>query len=114
MNIDYSTTRGVREIGAWNGEMVTLLRKLIRSLGDTVEAWDRFQRKDIAYFLFDDDLPTTSSLLKSSINEVDNVFLDLKDILRKLVKLEKGLCQDSPQGVSTLSFVFATLSLYPL
>jgi hypothetical protein len=101
----------VREIGAWNGEMVTLLRTLIGKLEDTVEAWDRFQKKDVAYFRFDDELLTTSLLLKSSINEVDNVFLDLKDILRKLRKLEKGLCQDSPQGVSTLSFVFATLSL---
>jgi hypothetical protein len=100
LNIDHSNTREVRKIGAWNGEMVTLLRKLISKLGDTIDAWDRFQRKDIGYFLFDDELSTTASLLKCSVSEVDNVFLDLKDILRKLRQLEKGLCQDNPQGVS--------------
>lgn len=82
--------------------MVTSLRKLIAKLGDTVDAWDKFQKKDIGYFLVDDELPTTASLLKCSVNEVDNVFLDLKDILRKLRLLEKGVCQDSPQGVSQL------------
>jgi hypothetical protein len=113
LNIDYSTTSGVREIGTWNGEMVTLLRKLISKLGDTVEAWDRFQKKDIGYFMFDDGLPTTSSLLRFSVNEVDNVFLDLKDILRKLRKLEKGLCQDSPQGVSSLCLLYLQLHRSP-
>ena len=94
--------------------MVTLLRKLISKLGDTIDAWDRFQRKDIGYFLFDDGLPTTASLLKCSVNEVDNVFLDLKDILRKLRQLEKGLCQDNPQGVSDFisSLGIKTVILY--
>jgi hypothetical protein len=82
--------------------MVTLLRKLISRLGDTVDAWKRFQRKDIGYFLFDDGLPTSSSLLTCSVNAVDNVFLDLKDILSKFRQLEEKLCQDSPQGVSDL------------
>jgi hypothetical protein len=100
LNINHSNTREVRKIGARNGEMVTLLRKLISKLGGTIDAWDRFQRKDIGYFLFDDELSTTASLLKCSVNEVDNVFLDLKDILRKLRQLETGLCQDNPQGVS--------------
>jgi hypothetical protein len=95
-----NTRQGVREIGAWNRKMVALLRKLISRLGDTVDAWDRFQRKDIGYFLFDDDAPTKASLLKGSVNDVDNVFLDLKDIFRKLRQLEDELCQDSPQGVS--------------
>jgi hypothetical protein len=102
LSIDHSNTREVRKLGARNGEMVTLLRKLTNKLGDTIDAWDRFQRKDIGYFLFDDELPTTAFLLKCSINAVDNVFLDLRDILRKLRQLEKGLCQDSPQGVSHL------------
>jgi hypothetical protein len=84
------------------GETVTLLRKLISGLGDTVDAWNRFQRRDIGYFIFDDELPTNSSSLKCSVNAVDNVFLDLKDILRKLRQMERGLCQDSPQGVSNI------------
>jgi hypothetical protein len=83
-------------------DIIALLRKLISRLGDTVDAWDRFQRKDIGYFLFDDGLPTNSSLLKSSVNEVDNVFLDLKDILRNFLRLEKGLFQDTPHGVSDI------------
>jgi hypothetical protein len=95
-----NTRQGVREIGAWNRKMVALLRRLISRLGDTVDAWDRFQRKDIGYFLFDDDAPTKASLLKGSVNVVDNIFLDLKDIFRKLRQLEEELCQDSPQGVS--------------
>ncbi|KAE9375793.1 hypothetical protein N431DRAFT_454401 [Stipitochalara longipes BDJ] len=99
LEIDHWNTRGVREIGVWNGEMVRLLRKLINKLGDTLDAWDRFHKKDIGYFLFDDDLSTTESILKNSVDKVDNVFLDLKDILKKLRKLEKGLCQDSPQGL---------------
>ena len=80
--------------------MVTLLRSLTGRLGDTVDAWDRFQRKDIGYFLFDEDSPTASSYLKALVNDVDTIFSDLKDILRKLQHLEGELCQDSPQGVS--------------
>ena len=114
LKIDHSNTKEVRKIGEWNGEMVTLLRKLISKLGDTIDAWDRFQRKDIGYFLFDDGLPTNASLLKCSVNEVDNVFLDLKDILRKFRQLEKGLCQDNPQGVSDFisSLGIKTVILY--
>ena len=82
--------------------MVKLLRKLINKLGDTVEAWERFVRKDIGYFLFDDDgVPSTSSFLKFSVNAVDNIFLELKDILRKFKHLEEELCKDNPLlGVS--------------
>lgn len=80
--------------------MVTLLRSLTSRLGDTVDAWDRFQRKDIGYFLFDEDSPTASSYLKALVNDVDTIFSDLKDILRKLQHLEGEICQDSPQGVS--------------
>jgi len=79
-----------------------LLRKLIPRLEDIVEAWNRFQRQDILYFLFDDELPTNSILLKDSVDAVDNAFLDLKDILRKLRKLELGLCEDISHGVSDI------------
>ena len=82
--------------------MVKFLRRLSTKLGDTINAWDRFQRKDICYFLYDDELSTTDLLLKSSVNEVDNVFLDLRDIFKKLRQLEEGLCRDSPQGVSDI------------
>jgi hypothetical protein len=78
------------------------LRKLITLLGDTVEAWIRFQRRDILYFLFDDGLPTNSLLLKDSVHAVENVFLDLNDILRKLRGLERGLCEDISHGVSDI------------
>ena len=80
--------------------MVKLLRCLLSHLEDTVDAWDRFQKADIGYFLFDDDCPTTSSLLKASVLAVDTIFLDLKAILKKLRSLEDKLCQDNPQGVS--------------
>jgi hypothetical protein len=80
--------------------MVKLLRDLISRLRDTVEAWDRFQRKDIEYFLFDDDSPTTELFLKNLVTVVDTIFSDLRDILRKIQQLEDELCQDSPQGVS--------------
>ncbi len=95
---DRLLTHDLRE----RGETVTLLRRLIGCLWNTVNAWDRFQRKDIGYFLFDDGLPTNSSFLKDSVNVVDNIFLDLKDILKKLQQMERDLCQDSPQGVSNI------------
>ncbi|PMD62171.1 uncharacterized protein K444DRAFT_363261 [Hyaloscypha bicolor E] len=76
--------------------MVKLLRKLMSKLGDTAEAWERFRRKDIGYFIPDDDgVPSTSSFLKCSVNVVDNIFLDLKDILRKFRHLEQELCKDN-------------------
>jgi hypothetical protein len=83
--------------------MVKLLRRLISRLGDTLDAWDKFKRKDIGYFLIDNGVPTESRVLTSSVNEVDNVFLELNSIVKKLRQLEKGLVQDSPQGVSDLS-----------
>jgi hypothetical protein len=100
---DLKTLQSVREIGEWSRKMGFLLRKLVARLGDTLDAWDRFQRKDICYFLFDDDSPTDSTLLKQSVNNVDTLFLDLKDILKKLRRLEEDLCKQSPQGVSHFS-----------
>ena len=83
--------------------MVKVLRRLKSRLSDTVDAWDKFQRKQIGYFLLDDSFPTSSSPLKSSVSAVDDVFLDLKGFLKKLQQLENELCQDNPQGVSSLS-----------
>jgi hypothetical protein len=91
-----------RELACYVREMVPLLRLLINGLGDTVNAWDRFEHKDIGYFLFDDGLPTNSKFLKCSVNAVDDVFLDLKDVLKKLQQMECGLRQDSPQVVSNI------------
>lgn len=91
--------------------MVILLRKLVRRLGDTVDAWDGFQQKDISYFLFDDEFQTASNLLKESVNAVDTVFLDLRGLLRQLQSLKKELCRDSPQGVSNLSYQNSTNKL---
>jgi hypothetical protein len=88
--------------------MVTLLRRLRSTLSDTVDAWDKFQRKEIGYFLFDDASPTTSSDLESSVSAVDDVFLDLKGIFKKLRELEDELCQDNPQGVSFLTILLCT------
>lgn len=82
--------------------MVRLLRRLLSGLGNTVDAWDRFVKKDLEFFSFDDGVLTTSPLLISSLNAVDAVFTDLKDIHKKLRQLEEELCRDSPQGVSHL------------
>jgi len=73
--------------------MLKLLMQLITGLSNTVEVWDRFKQKDMYYFLFDDDYGslTSSSPLKSSVNSVDDCFLDLKDILKKLCRLEGEL-----------------------
>ncbi len=79
--------------------MVKLLRRLSTRLCDPIDVWEAFRRKDIGYFLFDDDKPTSSTLLKSIVNEVDKVFWDLNDIKRKLIQLEAQLCQNA-QGVS--------------
>jgi hypothetical protein len=84
--------------------MVGLLRQLISGLSDTVGAWDKFQRKEIGYFLYDGESSTAASTLKSSVNAVDNAFWDLKDLLRKLRDLESELCKDNPQGVSHLPY----------
>ena len=83
--------------------MVRLLRQLISSLADIVGAWDKFQRKDLGYFIYDGETSSASSSLKFSVNAVDKAFWDLKDDLRKLHDLERELCKDNPQGVSHLS-----------
>ena len=82
--------------------MVKLLRQLIRRLSDTVGGWDKFQRKEIGYFLYDEKPSTALPSLKPSVDAVDTAFLELKEILRKLQALEKELCEDNPQGVSLL------------
>jgi hypothetical protein len=48
---DLTTRQAVRSFSEWSREMVALLRKLVNRLGNTVDAWDRFQRKDMGYFL---------------------------------------------------------------
>jgi hypothetical protein len=104
--IDDSRTRQeARDISNWNGQIITLLVRLTSRLSDTVRAWDRFKEKDMYYFLFDEDNGslTSSSSLKSSVNSVDDCFLDLKDILKKLCHLEMELLKYNPQGVSHLS-----------
>jgi hypothetical protein len=80
--------------------MVMLLRSLICRLGDTVDAWEGFQRKDIGYFQFDDDSPTSALFLKDLVNSVETIFSHLRYILRRFHQLENELRQDSPQGVS--------------
>jgi hypothetical protein len=80
----------------WNIQMVQLLRKLISSLSDTIGAWDEFRGRELGYFL-----PDNSPHLDCSMNVVDKAFRNMNGILSKLQKLEKELCQDSPQGVST-------------
>jgi hypothetical protein len=99
---DLTIRQAVPSFSGWSREMVALLRNLVNRLGNTVDAWDRFQRKYMGYFLFDDENPTASSILEQSVNAVDTVFLDLKDILKKLRTLEAELLRDSPQGVSYL------------
>jgi hypothetical protein len=83
--------------------MVALLRDLRCSLSNTVVAWDKFQKKELGYFLFDDhssDRFGFASSLRASIGVVDDSFSEMRDVLRKLQVLEKELCEDNPQGVS--------------
>ena len=92
--------------------MVKLLRQLISCLSEAVGAWEKFQRKDIEYFLYDGNSLKAASYLKPSLNAVDKVFWDLKGLLRKLRELERELCQDNPQGVSLLSYYEIEAELY--
>ena len=80
--------------------MVKLLRRLVKKLGDTLDAWERFYEKDIGFFLLDNELPTADFLLRNSVHKVDKNFRNLRDILKNLRQLETALLQDSPQGVS--------------
>jgi len=95
--------------------MVRLIRQLISGLSDTVGAWDEFERKEIGYFLYDGESPSTSSppSLKSSVAAVDKAFSALKVLLRKLRDLEKELCEDNPQGVSHISSSEFKSELHP-
>jgi hypothetical protein len=97
---DPKTKQEVRGFSIWNAQMVTLLRRLIRRLSDTVGAWDKFRRKEIWYFLDS----TASAYLEPSVDAVDTTFSELKDILRMLQALERELCQDNPQGVRLLFY----------
>jgi hypothetical protein len=82
--------------------MVKLLRPLIDSLSDTVEAWDQFQQKEIGYFRCQGDPLSASSSLNSSIAAVEKAFGKLKTLRGKLQNLRKELCAENPQGVSCL------------
>ena len=93
--------------------MVKLLRQLISGISDTVGAWDEFQRKEIGYFLYDGDSPTTSSSLKPSVAAVDKAFSELSSLLRKLQDLRNELCEDNPQGVCHLSYPQFEGELHP-
>ncbi|KAE9363248.1 hypothetical protein N431DRAFT_357282 [Stipitochalara longipes BDJ] len=101
LEFDHAKTRqAVLDVTAWNREMVKLLRRLRSRLEDTVNAWDRFQKAEVGYFLFDDDSPTASTSLRDMTSSVDTIFWDLKEILKKLESLQAELCQDSPQGLN--------------
>jgi hypothetical protein len=95
----------VWEISVRNSQMVSFLRQLKGRLSETIDAWDRFKRKDLGYFIIQDDSQTSLSALKSSIDVVDDSFLDLKCILKRIKQHEDELCQDNPQGVSQLSLI---------
>jgi hypothetical protein len=84
--------------------MVKLLRQLIRGLSGTVRAWDKFQRKEIGYFLYDGESGASSSSLKRSLVAIDKAFSELKDLQGSLQDLKKELCENNPQGVSYLSY----------
>ncbi|PMD45421.1 hypothetical protein L207DRAFT_508317 [Hyaloscypha variabilis F] len=100
LNFENSDTRQeVRAFSEWSRKMVMLLRSLICRLGDTVDAWEGFQRKDIGYFQFDDDSPTSALFLKDLVNSVETIFSHLRYILRRFHQLENELRQDSPQGL---------------
>ncbi|PMD50228.1 uncharacterized protein K444DRAFT_637629 [Hyaloscypha bicolor E] len=71
--------------------MLMLVKPLTNRLGDTVEAWDRFQQNEIGYFLLDDKYLATSTQLRTCVAAVVTVFLDLKDILKKLRRLKNEL-----------------------
>jgi hypothetical protein len=101
---DPKSRQKVWDFSTWNREMVKLLRQLISGLSDTVGAWDEFQRKEIGYFLYDGDSPTTSSSLKPSVAAVDKAFSELSGLLRKLQDLRNELYEDNPQGVCHLSY----------
>jgi len=85
--------------------MVNLLRDWISGLSDTVGAWDEFRRNEIGYFQDNNEPPTSSSSLKSSIAAVSKAISTLNALLPKLKDLEKKLCRDNPQGVSQLTLL---------
>lgn len=83
----------------WNLPMTKLLQLLIPRLSDTVAAWDAFQRREIGYFV-DDNERSTASALGGSVDAVDKVFLELGVRLLKLQDLKRELEEDNPHGVS--------------
>lgn len=88
----------------WSRQMVQLLRQLISGLSDTIEVWDQFRGREIGYFLEND-----SPSLKPSMAAIDRIYAELGGLLSKLQRLERELCQDSPQGVSRLIIFITTL-----
>jgi hypothetical protein len=96
------TRQALRDFSNWSGQMVKLLRQLIRRLSDITGVWDQFRKNSIGHFLYDGESPTASTSLKASVDAVGKVFSDLSSLLRKLEGLETELCKDNPQGVSHL------------
>jgi hypothetical protein len=93
--------------------MVKLLRQLISTLSDTVEAWDQFQQKEIGYFVCHSEPPPALAFLKSSVAAIEKAFLKLKVLRGTLQNLRKELCEKNPPGVSCLSHAEFEVEMHP-
>ena len=67
----------VRRLASWNGDMIRLVGTLLKTLSQTLVAWDAFQRTDISYFIDTDtcdDISSSSSSYASSIMGEENAY----------------------------------------
>ena len=79
--------------------MVILLRQLVKCLSATIRTWEKFQRREIGYFLYEESGAASSSL-RPSLFAIDKAFSELNELRGLLQDLKKELCEDNPQGVS--------------
>ncbi|KAF4628639.1 hypothetical protein G7Y89_g9512 [Cudoniella acicularis] len=101
---DPKNTSKLRDISAWNTQMMALLSRLIGGLSETVQAWEAFRSQEMGYFIYHSESGAPLSPIPSLI-AINKIFEELNFNLRKLEELKKELCESSPQALHAhLSF----------
>lgn len=87
----------VRKLAVWNSDMIQLVGTLLKSLSQTLVAWETFQKTDTGYFVdtdVDGDAPSSvsqSENLAPSLRMIEKTFLNLNSTHKDIEQLKMTL-----------------------